>query len=169
MNVNLICKCLLLITCFTIYSGSVYAKQTISGYLLFEDGSKQEFVALIRIDFDGQTAEGRKIINKDKKASLLIGHKEKEIKVLFNNIREIDVISYDLKKTGDNDIYLENGTFNLVTTNKTYKNLLFQSFYSVDVKVVEELTGEIHNTTFQAGTFVKSKPEIQIRKIILSN
>ena len=109
------------------------------------------------------------IINKDKKASLLIGHKEKEIKVLFNNIREIDVISYDLKKTGDNDIYLENGTFNLVTTNKTYKNLLFQSFYSVDVKVVEELTGEIHNTTFQAGTFVKSKPEIQIRKIILSN
>ena len=67
MNVNLICKCLLLITCFTIYSGSVYAKQTISGYLLFEDGSKQEFVALIRIDFDGQTAEGRKIINKDKK------------------------------------------------------------------------------------------------------
>ena len=61
-GVNLICKCLLLITCFTIYSGSVYAKQTISGYLLFEDGSKQEFVALIRIDFDGQTAEGRKII-----------------------------------------------------------------------------------------------------------
>ena len=165
---KLILNGLLLIVALSLLFNPAFAEQKKSGYLLLADGSKIEFISLNQIDIDGQTEEGRLIKSKDKRSSILFAHKGKEVKVSFDEIKEIEIKSYEVVKSGDNDFYLSNGTFRLVTQSKTFKNLSFDKFREVEVRVLDELSEKINTTTYRAGTSVNGKPVIQIRSIIFN-
>lgn len=169
MKVRWICVSVLIVTLVTCLLTEAIARGKISGQLLFADGSAQSFVDLTRITIDGQTIEGRRIKNVDYENSLLVGYKEKEVKIPFSDIREIEITSYDVVSSGENEFYLIDGTFKIVTKNKTYKNLPFSRFSSVGVKVLEELSGEITSTIYRAANLENGRPKIQIKKIILNN
>ena len=72
-------------------------------------------------------------------------------------------------KTGDNDYYLSDGTFRLVTKKNTFKNVSFNKFQGVEVTELDELSGNVNTVIYQSGTSLKGRPVIQIRSIILNN
>ena len=145
---------------------NVYAEKRISGEIYFNDGTKHEFINLINIDIKFQEDSGKIIRNKNKNLSIYF--KEKLIELKYDLLEEITIKDYDLSKTGDNNIYLRDGSLDIKTKNKFYKNIKFASFNDVKVSMIDEYSGEKLDTVYLSATLENLKPRLQIQKIIFN-